>query len=38
MAVEAGRVVPARRPRAELDASIFDPGNDLSWTSGITSS
>jgi len=37
MAVEARPVVLARRPRAEVAAFIFDPGNGLSWTGGITS-
>ena len=37
MAVEVRPVVLARRPRAEVTAFIFDPGNGLNWTGGITS-
>lgn len=38
MAVDVRPVVLVHRPRTEVAAFMFDPGNDLSWTGGITSS
>src|SRR5260370_10492678 len=38
MAVDVRPVVLVHRPRAQVAAFMFDPGNDLTWTGGITSS
>jgi Polyketide cyclase / dehydrase and lipid transport len=38
MAVDVRPEVLVRRPRAEVAAFMFDPGNDLTWTGGITAS
>jgi hypothetical protein len=37
-AVDVRPVVVIRRPRAEVASFMFDPGNDLRWTGGITAS
>jgi hypothetical protein len=38
MAVDVRPSVLVRRPPGEVAAFMFDPGNDLRWTGGITSS
>lgn len=38
MAVDVRPVVLVHRTRSEVAAFMFDPGNDLRWTGGITSS
>jgi hypothetical protein len=38
MAVDVRPVVLVRRPRPDVAAFMFDPGNDLRWTGGITAS
>src|SRR5690349_24537066 len=38
MAVDVRPAVLVRRPRGDVAAFMFDPGNDLRWTGGITSS
>jgi hypothetical protein len=38
MAVDVRPTVLVRRPRRDVAAFMFDPGNDLRWTGGITSS
>lgn len=38
MAVDVRPAVLVHRPRREVAAFMFDPGNDLRWTGGITSS
>jgi hypothetical protein len=38
MAVDVRPVVLIRRPRHDVAAFMFDPGNDLRWTGGITAS
>jgi hypothetical protein len=38
MTVDVRPVVLVRRPRPEVAAFMFDPGNDLRWTGGITAS
>jgi hypothetical protein len=38
MAIDVRPTVLIRRPRAAVAAFMFDPGNDLRWTGGITSS
>jgi hypothetical protein len=38
MAVDVRPVMLIRRPRAEVAGFMFEPGNDLSWTGGITAS
>jgi len=37
-AVDVRPVVLVRRPASDVAAFMFDPGNDLRWTGGITSS
>jgi Polyketide cyclase / dehydrase and lipid transport len=38
MAVDVRPAVLVHRPRGDVAAFMFDPGNDLRWTGGITSS
>jgi len=38
MAVDVRPVVHVNRPRRDVAAFMFDPGHDLVWTGGITSS
>jgi hypothetical protein len=38
MAVDVRPAVLVRRPRGDVAAFMFDPGNDLRWTGGITAS
>lgn len=38
MAVDVRPTILVRRPRQCVAAFMFDPGNDLRWTGGITSS
>jgi hypothetical protein len=38
MAVDVRPTVLVRRPRGDVAAFMFDPGNDMRWTGGITSS
>jgi len=38
MAVDVRPGVLVHRPRGDVAAFMFDPGNDLRWTGGITSS
>ena len=38
MTVDVRPTVLVHRPRDEVAAFMFDPGNDLRWTGGITSS
>jgi hypothetical protein len=38
MAVDVRPTVVVRRGRGDVAAFMFDPGNDLRWTGGITSS
>ena len=38
MTVDVRPTVLVHRPRHEVAAFMFDPGNDLRWTGGITSS
>jgi Polyketide cyclase / dehydrase and lipid transport len=38
MTVDVRPQVRIRRPRHEVAAFMFDPGNDLRWTGGITDS
>ena len=38
MAVDVRPAVLVHRPRRDVAAFMFDPGNDLRWTGGITSS
>ncbi|HEY3090488.1 MAG TPA: SRPBCC family protein [Jatrophihabitantaceae bacterium] len=38
MSVDVRPVVLVHSPRADVAAFMFDPGNDLRWTGGITSS
>jgi hypothetical protein len=38
MGVDVSPTVLVRRPRRDVAAFMFDPGNDLRWTGGITSS
>jgi hypothetical protein len=38
MAVDVRSAVLVHRPRHDIAAFMFDPGNDLRWTGGITSS
>ena len=38
MSVDVRPEVTIRRPRTEVAAFMFDPGNDLRWTGGITAS
>jgi len=38
MAVDVRPAVLVHRPRGDVAAFMFDPGNDLRWTGGITAS
>src|SRR6266498_459757 len=38
MAVDVTSALLIRRPRPDVAAFMFDPGNDLRWTGGITAS
>src|SRR5947209_3464147 len=38
MAVDVRPAVLVHRPRGDVAAFMFDPGNDLRWSGGITSS
>lgn len=38
MAIDVRPEVLVHRPRSDVAAFMFDPGNDLKWTGGITAS